>query len=764
MDKLAAGFGLHKQQREGFAIEVYSSLPHVLLRCLDVCQAPRVDAEQLASIIRMDAVLVARLFSLADFSKTDAQSSVSLLAQVLEQLGLNTVTAVIKTAALRQVFQTSDSSRLFFLKLLWEHALHTALSAGVIAQRTGYHNEEEAYLAGLMHDIGHIALEDKHGIKYMGFFAEKNQAGSEMNTQLDTELLEAQVFGGSHTQLGSDLISQWAWSSFVADAVKYHHAPLEAVENAHDLVKIVYLANCLAAKNDQLSMKSGRDLFGLSKQELAKIQILVEEQVATFAERIDLEPIAEGAKKPGLDLSSQLEQWEKQPLQALAEKDLKKQLLLTSKIFDIGLIDQVSGLFNDTTDNTLYLSVLNAVNVLFGLKQGMFLLYDETSGFVRSYSQGKTAVRGSLSVPMEEGRSLIANALARNEITSSFSASTYSPAESSSDYDREKIIDLQIARFFEKPGIVCLPLVDLLKVEARKIGVLVFGIDEQQFLQLQQQQNLVYGFLQESAGTISAYQLKQYQEAEDLSNELVNYQAKIRSMVHEANNPLTIVQQYLALLKNKLPDAAAVDLENEISVLKEEVQRTANILAATQEIKAAAIDAEGCEVNQVIENLFAVFEQSIMKPNAIELQLELDDQLPVLAIDIDKLKQVLSNLLKNSAEELINFNPGADKTETDKSISAYQKTLKVMTRDQVVVNGGHYIEIIIEDNGRGIPDSVMQQLFLPVHSTKGNNHQGLGLSIVRGLIEEMEGFISCKTHAGEGTLFQVLLPRKLRKP
>lgn len=754
MDKLAAGFEVPGQQREGFAMEEYSSLPHMLLRCLDMCQAPRVDAEQLATIISMDAVLVGRLFSLADFSKVDTQGSMGLLVQVLEQLGLSAVKTVIKTAALKQVFQAGDSRKLYFLKLHWEHTLYTALSAGFIAQRTGYYNEEEAYLAALMHNIGQIALENKQGANYTNFLFELVEKGP-----VDMEALETQVFGEYHPQLGSDLIRRWGWSSFVADAVQYHHAPLKAVQDAHELVKIVHFANCMASKNDQLSIKTGQVLFGLSEQELAEIQVMVEEKVSTIAERIDLEYIAGAGGKSALNpLRGQFAQSGKEQVQAvIGEADFKKQALLAAKVFDIGLVDQVSHLFDAATENTLYQSVFKGANVLFGLKQGLLFLYDESGALGKVYSPNKVTGIENLTLPMEEGRSLIANALIRNEITDSFSLPnnfTDSPA----DFDTAKIVDLQIARFLEKPGIVCLPLVDIQQIGTQKIGVLVFGLDQPYFSHIQQQQNLLYGYLQESAAAIAVYRKKKYQESENFSNELMSYQTKIDSMVHEVNNPLTIVQHYLQLLKQKLPDS--VDLDDEIKVLKEELQRAANILSTTREIKTPFIASAGCDVNQVIGSLVGFFDQSLMKPHSIRVMLELDTQVPVLDIDTDKLKQVFSNLLKNAAEELIAFKPNAGKTSEKKSDSSYRKELRVSTRDEIVVNGSHYVEIIVQDNGGGIPDKVMQGLFRPLDSTKGYGHQGLGLSIVRSLMEEMNGFITCKTSADNGTLFQILLPRK----
>jgi signal transduction histidine kinase len=72
---------------------------------------------------------------------------------------------------------------------------------------------------------------------------------------------------------------------------------------------------------------------------------------------------------------------------------------------------------------------------------------------------------------------------------------------------------------------------------------------------------------------------------------------------------------------------------------------------------------------------------------------------------------------------------------------------------------GHrqWVELSIEDSGEGLPESVRNSLFKPVRSTKGPGHSGLGLSIVKQLIDDMEGIISCRT-GQDGTCFRILLP------
>jgi nitrogen-specific signal transduction histidine kinase len=67
------------------------------------------------------------------------------------------------------------------------------------------------------------------------------------------------------------------------------------------------------------------------------------------------------------------------------------------------------------------------------------------------------------------------------------------------------------------------------------------------------------------------------------------------------------------------------------------------------------------------------------------------------------------------------------------------------------------VEILIRDNGPGIPDRVLRHLFKPVASSKGGKHSGLGLSITRNLVKDAHGIIHCRS-SSDGTEFQILLP------
>jgi signal transduction histidine kinase len=213
---------------------------------------------------------------------------------------------------------------------------------------------------------------------------------------------------------------------------------------------------------------------------------------------------------------------------------------------------------------------------------------------------------------------------------------------------------------------------------------------------------------------------------------------RVREIVHEAGNPLSIIQNYLAMLRIKLGQEH--DAQGEIEVIRQEIERVGRIL---MRMRNAPRDADGsvASLNREVRQITDIFAASVCSARRINLQVQLTPADPMLAGSPDHLRQILTNLLKNATEAV-----------------QENGTISVTTRDPVRVGGGHYTEITVQDDGPGLPPAVMQKLFSPVQSTKGAGHSGLGLSIVKRLVDELDGIILCSS-GSDGTRFQVLLPR-----
>ena len=125
----------------------------------------------------------------------------------------------------------------------------------------------------------------------------------------------------------------------------------------------------------------------------------------------------------------------------------------------------------------------------------------------------------------------------------------------------------------------------------------------------------------------------------------------------------------------------------------------------------------------------------------IQIKLDLDRRIGTLQSNPNTLKQVYTNLIKNAIEAL-----------------PANGQVMVYTQDNVNVDGKQHIELIVTDDGPGIDSNIMSRLFSPVESTKDGDHAGLGLTIVKNLVSELHGSISCRS-SDKGTSFHILLPK-----
>ena len=147
------------------------------------------------------------------------------------------------------------------------------------------------------------------------------------------------------------------------------------------------------------------------------------------------------------------------------------------------------------------------------------------------------------------------------------------------------------------------------------------------------------------------------------------------------------------------------------------------------------------DINAIIADLTHVFQTSLFASKNIQISLDLDERINTLQSNANALKQVYTNLIKNAVEAL-----------------PANGQLMVYTQDYVNVDGKEHIELSVADDGPGISDDILPKLFSPVETTKGADHAGLGLTIVKNLVGELHGSISCRS-SDKGTSFHILLPK-----
>lgn len=278
------------------------------------------------------------------------------------------------------------------------------------------------------------------------------------------------------------------------------------------------------------------------------------------------------------------------------------------------------------------------------------------------------------------------------------------------------------------------------------VGVAICGIDDSASLNnsgavVRQDEFLVDVFMA-ACQRVLENEVASYREARSVIRgatiEVDQVQRQVQELTHEVNNPLAIVQNYLKMLSLKLGGDSPV--QTDIQTISSEMLRIGSIIQ-----KYADIGGEPSQelflvdVNELLQKITGVFRGS--QPN-VKFVFDLDVDMPAILSRADPLKQVVVNLLKNAAEV---FGEQAD------------AQICIATSSQVNLGGQHYVEVLIQDNGPGIPVGIYQNLFSANNSGKGEGHSGIGLSVANRLVSDLSGLIGCKT-SNSGTVFQILLP------
>ena len=208
------------------------------------------------------------------------------------------------------------------------------------------------------------------------------------------------------------------------------------------------------------------------------------------------------------------------------------------------------------------------------------------------------------------------------------------------------------------------------------------------------------------------------------------------TIAHEINNPLEAIKNAIYLLPGKLkPPAQPV-----YDILKSETERVTRIVRQMLGLYRNTEQVGPFDLNSVVEDTLTLFARQLSTAT-INVEKRLG-KLPPIVGSADQFRQVLSNLVVNARDAM-----------------AKGGRLAIRTRQVRASDGVHgSVNIVLADTGCGIPADMLQSVFEPFVSTKGEKGTGLGLWIVKGIVENHSGSIRVRSRPGKGTVFKLQFP------
>jgi len=211
-------------------------------------------------------------------------------------------------------------------------------------------------------------------------------------------------------------------------------------------------------------------------------------------------------------------------------------------------------------------------------------------------------------------------------------------------------------------------------------------------------------------------------------------------VAHEIGNPLTSLDIHLQLLGrrvNKLDESSKAELNQHMHTAQKEIKRLDNILKQfLHALRPQDSVREKHQLHNILRETLETLESELIERN-IKVNLELADNLPLIALDTGQIQQALYNVIRNAAQ----------------SLASEDGEIAIQTRFNE-----HEIVVSIIDNGKGISPEHMGALFEPFRTTKKSG-TGLGLLIVRRIVREHGGEMEINSEEGKGTYVHLYFPR-----
>jgi HD-like signal output (HDOD) protein len=262
-------------------IQQLPTLPIVYLNLQKAMTKSSVSAREISSIVEQDQSLTTKLLRVVNSAYYGFPGRISTLGRTIVLLGFNEVKHVALSISVMKAFQGVNADNGFDIAQFWRHAIGVAVCSGIFAKRIGPSlcaSHEEAFVAGLLHDIGKI-VEDQ-------FIHDKfsEVVKSSKDEKISIHEAELRVFGFSHEMTGEFLASTWNLPKELCAVCGFHHTPLakKSEKMLFPIISVVHFADIFATV---LGLGNGGDPF---------VMLPVKDCWNTLGIGIeDLEPIAE---------------------------------------------------------------------------------------------------------------------------------------------------------------------------------------------------------------------------------------------------------------------------------------------------------------------------------------------------------------------------------------------------------------------------------------------------------------------------------------
>jgi len=246
------------------------TLPHIITRLVQLVNDEDATLQDFEEVIRLDPALVARLLTLVNSSYFGLTRKVDSISRAVALLGMKNLHNIAVTDAVQNMLRSLSGTIEFSPQRLWLHSAASGICCKMIAERIFTLNGDDAYLCGILHDIGLIVAMEADQETFLRLI-------EQLTPDCPSSVaLEQQLFQTDHCEIGYILAKEWRMSDSIAEAIRDHHQVDDSDIAPHSPTGILQMSEYIIQQLHYPAIKDGL-ASSLAPSLAAHIQKNVEE-------------------------------------------------------------------------------------------------------------------------------------------------------------------------------------------------------------------------------------------------------------------------------------------------------------------------------------------------------------------------------------------------------------------------------------------------------------------------------------------------------
>lgn len=760
------------QQKINNYIEVDSipTLPAIAMEAIRLMEGEQSNFDSIAELLKNDQVLTGRILRYVNSAYIGTRTEISTISKAVSLLGFDAVRSIILSVSVFECFSGDLGKQQDKLVNFWLHSIGVAVTAEALAKRLGFADPDEAYLAGLIHDMGKLVCYLQLPKEFKELCHELEGQGGysvEGDLPLDTE---TRILGTNHIEVGKLIAKQWMFPRAIADAMWMHHQPVyETIkperENLHKLIR--FADTLCVAHNIGSSYFLSNNAYDHQHFHFALEGLQYHHNISTADIEVIMDEVIKRVKEVGGFLGVYDEEIYRVLLGAanaslgsmsLSMGRQNRELLSANKVLD-ATYKMSRKMVSCLSLQEAGQEIIFAAREAFGGERCLCMIKDENAGLYLGQVFSDAGFE-EFSIPIvtlnrHEGREykgadIKQEALQRLQrasnsftnggilesgvidiVSGSRFLATFFVADKNSHGRQERIIG-ELMIDFQDADILSARMDDL----TRNFQVLATAAASSVDRILMEKDLL----RQTKMLADSSRKMEESQRQLFHSHRLATVGSLATGAAHEINNPLTIISLNLQIIDRILVgEDDNPELLERLKIISDQEHRISKIISELMGFARPVQPKLGmADVGDIMASVLSVLSDrvSMIKVDIIN---EIPTDLPQVMVDAMQIEQVFMNLLINANQSM----PDGG----------------TITLTALLNNDAQYVVVKIADSGSGISQKNLAKIFDPFFTTKKEGEgTGLGLAVSHSIIEHNGGFMQVASREGEGAIFSVKLP------